>query len=120
MLTKDRRRRPRAEPDPDPLQLSRLVLALRGVLVLARVRNTPALPLGLVGVDGQGWPVLAAVAGPGASPADRLDTLVRLLGRDDLADMVRRGVRLEVHAWSRRGRRQAVDVVRLGAEDFPA
>jgi hypothetical protein len=108
-----------ADPDPDPLRLSRLVLALHGVLVLARVRNTPALPLDLVGVDPQGWPVLAAV-GPGASPADRLDTLVRLLGRDDLADMVRRGVRLEVHAWSRRGRRQAVDVVRLGAEDFPS
>jgi hypothetical protein len=113
-------RLPRAEadPDPDPLQLSRLLLGLRGVCVLGRVRNTPALPLDLVGVDLQGWPVLAAVLS-GAAPAERLDLFVRLLGRDDLADMVRRGVRLEVHAWSR-SRCWAVDVVRLGEEDFPA
>jgi hypothetical protein len=117
-------RLPRAEADPkaepDPLQLSRLVLALHGVLVLARVRNTPALPLDLVGVDAGGWPVLAAVLSD-ATPADRLDLLVRLLGNAELGEMVRRGCRLLAMAWSRDAHDGHVaETVSLTAADYPA
>jgi hypothetical protein len=117
MASKNRlRQRPRAEPDR--FEVSRLVLALRGVFVLARVRNTPALPLDLVGVDLQGWPVLAAVLS-GATPAERLDLLVRLLGNGDLAEMVRRGCRLLVLCWGVNAAGvRTVDVIRVTAGDF--
>jgi hypothetical protein len=113
-------RLPRAEADPDPLQLSRLLLGLHGVLVLARVRNTPALPLDLVGVDPHGWPVLAAVLSD-ATPAERLDRLVRLLGNHDLGAMVRKGCVLLALSWSQNARGWHVaETVSLTAADYPA
>jgi hypothetical protein len=119
MVTRGRtRKRPRAEPGPDPIDLSRLLLQLHGVLTLGRVRNTPALPLDLVGVDLQGRPVLAAVLS-GAAPAERLDLMVRLLGDGELAGMVRLGCRLLVLCWGANAAgTRTVEVVRVTAEDY--
>jgi hypothetical protein len=94
------------------------VLALRGVLVLGRVRNTPALPIDLVGVTDGGWPVLIAVLSD-ASPAARLDLLVRLLGNAELADLAGRGCNVLAAYWGcNEAGTRTVEIVRLCARDY--
>jgi hypothetical protein len=113
------RLRKRRQAEPDPRTLSTLALGARGVLPLGQVRSSDAPP-DLLGVDGTGLPVLVAVLGPEATPGECLGVFVYLLGRDDLAAHVRRGCRLEVHRWSRRGQGWAVDAVEISARDYGA
>jgi hypothetical protein len=121
MATRDRtRRRPRAGPDPGLVEASSLVLASQGVFTLGRVRRSDRLPVDLVGIGPTG-PVVAAVLGPGASPAERLDTVVRLLGNRTLGAQVRAGCRVAVLCWGQSAAGvRAVELLRLTAEDYPA
>jgi hypothetical protein len=100
---------------PDPPGLSALLLAGHGILTLGRIQRSDAFPFDLVAVSPGGWPVLVAVAGP----AERLDRLVRLLGNDDLGEMIRKGCHALVLSWSRNARGDHVgEVVSLTPADY--
>jgi hypothetical protein len=71
-----------------------------------------------IGPDGR--PVVAAVVGPEATPAARLDTLVRLLGNDELSEKVRAGCRAVVLSWGCNAVGiRTVEFLRLTAADYP-
>jgi hypothetical protein len=105
--------RPAARPkDADPAALSRALLRAGGCAVIA-----------LAGFPGEGllavgYCSLRAVAV--TTPRGRFGVLVTLLGSGVVARLVRAGVAVEVHAWSRRPRGWIVEVHGLGPADFGA
>ena len=116
MMTIRNRLRRRHRAEPDPLDLTRLVLALHGVLPLARVRRPDPLPVDVVGIDASGFPVLVAIV----SPAERFGALLALLDDADVGKLVHGGCLILVLPWSRNARGGHVgELIRLVPDDYP-
>jgi hypothetical protein len=94
---------------------SRKLLASKGWRVVCEC--LPAMPggaqLDLLAVNGERVLLVAVV-----EPHERLPVLLGIRGSARLAELVAKGVQLQLHVWSRGAGKARVEVVELTAKDF--